>query len=608
MLFFLRGVIFLIITALLTRCTFIDITQPTQPDIYEYDPFEYEDPYQEPEDIFNGFDYEEEDTTEYVAKDEAFEEDVQEIFEKMLYSSYATLHTYYEDPEAAGLDPELADFTLGHFLPNENTDELEDMIDELEENYLPGELSFENQCIREQLIWQNGFEDDVRFDYLDQIWSDSQNIAQNVDQYFLDYQIYSEDGIQYLVRMIESLEEYVEEAREYTKYQAEHQLLAMNPDNVLDYINDILKNESNSPVQQNLVKEVKDLGLDAQDEENYIQEITGALDAYYFPAYEEMKDIVEEYKGDAVPVQGLSAFDGGAEYYGQLVRYYSGTTKSLDEIRNIIAQQKQEATTKLAAIYQRNPDILNQIDNIKMPETTIEEQMALLKKNYTRSFPALDPMEIIVEPMEASQSADGNVLAYTIVEPIDYKGPYRVYYNDTTDAIDTVNFFVTLAHESIPGHVYMHQYEKQYFNQPIQNILYCYGYQEGYATYASNVALYFTSLNADVIDAFILNNLINHLYVLEIDIQLNYDGLSRQQMQSTYNLSNETYDQLAQSPGLFFAYYYGDLMFKMLNQQGRDAMGGAFNESQFNNAILQYGQMNFDTLEKMVSRYVGNQS
>lgn len=129
--------------------------------------------------------------------------------------------------------------------------------------------------------------------------------------------------------------------------------------------------------------------------------------------------------------------------------------------------------------------------------------------------------------------------------------------------------------------------------------------QEGYATYAAYETLDWTGINENDLEVWKLTDQYSNYSVLLMDLQINYDGYSLSEFENVWGEGSEAvYNQLAENPGVFFGYYYGSLKIFQLQQIAKDALGSLYDPVEFNNALLQMGNVEFSIIEDNIQAYI----
>lgn len=513
-----------------------------------------------------------------------FNEYIDELVVNMAESDYITMHQSFENPQKYGIDPTQVEISLGGFENNEQ---------EIK-SFKKSSLDATQQIIYDHLCFQP-----ETFDYMDSIWSSNDGIHQSLVQFFSEYIIRDAFDIEPLLILIQDVPRYVDEAIEYSKKQAKHQTLMFDYEQVIKDCQTILDSREESAIVASLLEKVEPYQPESLP---IIQEY---MDVYFFPSYQKIIDALTDLKDDIQPLQGVFHFKNGRKYYESLVMEATGSEESVRTIQSNLEKDIEEKWEQII----EDEDLLEQPD-IVAPFTSVDEILPFLEKNYQREFPKLDAMEYTTIPLAKEQSQPG-IMAYFLVPAIDQTTPYRIRYNEKDYGNDptSIEFYSTLAHEGIPGHMYQAQYNHEYFTYPIQFLLNNLGFTEGYATYIEMESLNFLDLDEKAKEAYILNTTLTNDYIALMDISIHYDGLSYNQFVEKYgdifgkNIL-DLYNQLSDNPASFLSYYYGYYQIQQLKEEAQSKLGSRFDPIEFHEALLQNGSVPFEIVEHSIDSYI----
>lgn len=527
---------------------------------------------------------------------------------KACQNDYTLAHRYFEHPENYGIDISKCKITLGSILPTEEDLHFQHQILRNLENMDDKDLNQTNQQIRQQMMWQSQLaldSSDEKFAYLDNIWSEISGVTSVLTDFFSEYQLYSAADIEPLIALIKDVPRYVDEALAYSKRQGELKTLAVNMDSVRSTCSSILDSQNDSPVTSELLAEVDGLNLDAAQANSYKEQITAALNESFFPSFQKALDGLEALESQNGQIKGLASYKDGKEYYEYVVQSYAGTDASLDTIKEEIRTAMDDSVVEYRQILREDPESAS----LGEPETSfksVSEIMPFLEERYPADFPIVKEMDYEIKPLSPEQSKQG-VMAYFVLQPIGSTRPYEIRYNARDYGSDptSLQLYNTFAHEGIPGHMYQAQYEREHFKHPAQYFLSSFGMQEGYATYAAYETLDWTGIAQNDLEVWKLTDQYSNYSVLLMDLQINYDGYSLSEFENVWGEGSEAvYNQLAENPGVFFGYYYGSLKLFQLQQIAKDALGNLYDPVEFNNSILQMGNVEFGIVEDNVQAYI----
>ena len=544
-------------------------------------------------------------------QDKDFNDFMNEYVVEVCELDYSTAHHYFEDPAKAGIDVSKCDITLGTILPDSNVEEFEDESVSRLREFSTMDLNKANRQLCEQLLWENDLalrQADSRFEYLDNIWSEMSGTQTAIPDFFTEYQLFTEADLDPMIQLINDVPRYTDEAIAYTKEQAKRGLLSFDYDATMEKIDEVLDSKDNSITLTELEAEIDTLDISSSAKSEWKQKVREAMDASFFPSFEKMKSALEEIKDQNQPITGLAAHENGADYYATLLEYYCGEPiDDLTDLQNDLIDKMNGVLDDFQDLQKRNAKAALMGMSAKTEFTKVSDIMPFLDEHYAVKFPVVETMDYEIKPLSKEQSTEG-ILAYFVVPPIDSTRPYEIRYNavDYADDPSDLQLFDTFAHEGIPGHMYQNQYNKENLSVP-QHFQDSMGFQEGYATYAAWHMLDDAGVDPDQLESWKLNSLYSNYLAMIMDIDINGFGMTLDEFEEMYGEGMEgLYTQLAQNPGIFFAYYYGFDKFESLYEETKEALGDDFDEPTFNNALLEAGTVKFSIVEENVEEYANS--
>lgn len=525
---------------------------------------------------------------------------------------FTTMHQFFEHPEDYGIDVNQVKVSLGQF-NEDNSKEIKKDQKKLD-SFNRSTLDKTQQTIYDELQYENKLNlkaENNKYKYLTNCWSTMSGLHQNLVSTFSEYILRDENDIQDLITLINDVPRYTNDVLEYTKKQAEKGTLQFDYDSVVQDIQDTINQKDNSSITNALYDAIDFLQLDQTKADSYKQQVKEALDTSFFSSYQTMLDTLTSLQSKVQPLQGLSNYKNGKSYYKVLVQNATSSTDSISTIKKNTKSAINKAIQEYQSLYQKNPMISYELDSVSTDFTDVNDILKSLQKNYTKDFPQVKTMNYDLKALPEDQSVNG-VVAYFITPALDYTQNYQMRYNkrDYGDDPSSLTLYQTLAHEGIAGHMYQAQYNKEHLKYPIQFLYNNLGMSEGWATYVESMSLHYLDNNKDLLQAYNLNNVLTNLYVILMDISIHYDGMSLSEFKNEYGdmFSAEglesIYDQLSDNPTVFLSYYYGYLQIVDLKSEAKSELKTKFKNKDFHNAILQYGEVNFNIIQQSVNEYI----
>lgn len=371
--------------------------------------------------------------------------------------------------------------------------------------------------------------------------------------------------------------------------------------------------------------------IPAADQERYRARAREIVEQQILPEHRSFIAFMEsEYLPAARPNLGISSVPGGREYYQYLVRAYTTTEMSpedihalgLSEVVRIRAAMEQEIAASGFrgdfAAFQRflrtDPQFYAQT-----PQDLIEKASEIAKRadgQMPRLFGTLPrlPYDIRVIPAD---SAEGSTTAYyTQGGPV--LGMSGAYWVNTTrlDQRPLYELPALTLHEAVPGHhlqiaLAQEQGELPYFRR---NTFYT-AFVEGWGLYAESLGdemgMYrtpyerFGRLSYEMWRACRLVA-DTGIHWLGWDIEQARRCFAENSALAPHNIQTELERYIA-TPGQALAYKIGELRLQSLRREATTALGADFDVRAFHDVVLGAGAVPLDVLETRVRDWVQSQ-
>lgn len=347
--------------------------------------------------------------------------------------------------------------------------------------------------------------------------------------------------------------------------------------------------------------------LSDKQKSDYIQKNARMMKAYVLPAYDNLICTIEKLKGSGKNEQGLCYLPKGKDYYEQVVEASTGSTRSVEEIRDMTRRQMTEDLEAMERVMKISEKEVNA--SIPQNPTSILQD---LQTKITTSFPELPDTTYEVKYVPKAMQEHLSP-AFYMIPAIDAYNENVIYVNEAQIG-NTMALFTTLAHEGYPGHLYQTVYFANTNPDPIRTILNFGGYVEGWATYAEMCSYYLAPLTKDQATLLQKNSsIVLGLYTLA-DIGIHYDGWSREDAIAFYKKYgigdedniNRIYDLILGSPGNYLKYYVGYVEFLELKKDWVKEYGSQASQKEFHKAVLDVGPAPFKVVEKYIGRELDN--
>ncbi len=383
-------------------------------------------------------------------------------------------------------------------------------------------------------------------------------------------------------------------------------------DRCIDQCNDFLLSEENYliPVFNDKIDKVT--FLTSSEKETAKNKNRDIINQYFVPAYQYLKNQLENLKGRATTNGSLASFPDGKKYYEIKLQDAIGTNQSVQEIKNNLNTILMQLLTTYSDLSTNNSNAFNTWkDSNLMDSLTIPELIDYFQEKVNDSFPKLKhDLSYKIENINESLQ-DHTSPAMYFLSPIDDFKDESIYINPK-EVLGNDNYtYQVLAHEGYPGHMYQHVYLKESDLPPIRKILNYNGYSEGWATYVEQYVVQYKYPDKDVQALFEADSALPYVLLGLGDIGVNYDGWSIEEFTSfiqTYlTLDDEAcvelfYD-LTEVPTNYLQYYYSYFLIKDLKEKFKAKMNENYSDLLFHTIFLETGPCSFNILEEVYNEY-----
>ncbi|GAB3532688.1 DUF885 domain-containing protein [Pontibacter brevis] len=358
------------------------------------------------------------------------------------------------------------------------------------------------------------------------------------------------------------------------------------------------------------------------------QAYTRAIQEEVIPTYKRLYDFMEqEYLSQSRSSTGISGIKGGDDYYKYLVRYWTTTDMTPDQIFETGQQEVARIRSEMEKVKEQVgfKGSLNEFfqyvnDNPKFtPFKTPEEVLGAYRQIEQRMQPQLDRLfgitpesKFEVRQTEAFRAASASA-EYNPPAP-DGSRP-GIFYVPILDAstYNVVGMESLFLHEAIPGHHYQISIQQEQEGLPRFRQYAWYGaFGEGWALYSESLGKEL-GLYTDPYQYFgRLSDEMHRAIRLVVDVGMHAKGWTREQA-IQYSLDNELTSREAAVaeierymaiPGQALSYKIGELKIKELRQRTERELGDKFSISAFHDEILRGGVMPLAVLEKKMEEWI----
>lgn len=385
------------------------------------------------------------------------------------------------------------------------------------------------------------------------------------------------------------------------------------------------------PVEEHLFySPIKNIpaGFSAEDKTRLTDDYKNIIQNKIIPAHKRLKDFLQnEYLPACRTSSGIDVIPAGKEYYEHLIKLYTTTNMSADEIFALGKSEVERISNEMLVIKDQvgfKEDLKAFFEHLRakkelMPFTEPEQVIANFNAIHEKMKPALSrffdktpvtPFEVRRTEAfrEASASAEYNPGSLDGSRPGIFYVPIPNVeeYNILSDE----DLFL---HEAIPGHHYQISLQQENTTLPeFRKLLFYSAYGEGWALYTESLGKelglytdpyqYFGMLSAEM----------HRAIRLVVDAGMHTQGWTREQAiqyskdheaESEAGIISEIERYMA-IPGQALSYKIGQLKIRELRTKAEEELGDNFHIAQFHNQVLDSGCVPLKILEDKILRWI----
>jgi len=364
------------------------------------------------------------------------------------------------------------------------------------------------------------------------------------------------------------------------------------------------------------------------DSARYAAEYNRVITTHLAPAYARLRDFLQnEYLPKARATSGISAVPGGDKYYNYLIRYWTTTNKTPEEIyqtglaevqriRRAMDSVKNAVGFKgdLPAFFEfmkTSPQFMP----FKQPKEVTDSFYSILRKiepNLKKMFSRTPKTKFEVRQTEdfraASASAEYNQGSADGTRP----GIFYVPIVDATKFNTTSGFESLFLHEAIPGHHYQISLQQENEQLPKFRRFAWYGaYGEGWALYTESLGKELGLYTDPYQYMGALGDEIHRAIRLVVDVGIHTKNMTREEA-IKYMMENEAISEDGATaeierymaiPGQALSYKIGALKIRELRTKYEQMPGSKFKIDNFHDEVLRDGVMPLDVLERKMDAW-----
>lgn len=350
------------------------------------------------------------------------------------------------------------------------------------------------------------------------------------------------------------------------------------------------------------------------------------------PSYKKLGDFLKnEYLPKARTTTGVNALPNGKAYYDYMVKYWTTTDKTSEEIYNTgLAEVK-----RIRGLMEHIKDSLQfkgdlnaffafmKTDKQFMPFKTAEEVLQAwrdiqlkIDPNLKKMFTLIPKSKFEIRQTEAFRAASASIEYYPGLADGSRPGIFYIPIVDATKFNTTSGMESTFLHEAIPGHHFQVSLQMENKSLPKFRSFIWYGaYGEGYALYSESLGKELGLYTDPYQYMGALADEIHRAIRLVVDVAMHTGKMTREEA-IKYSLDNEpqTEDAVIAEierymvyPAQALSYKVGALKIIELRNRYSKLLGTKFNLAAFHAALLKDGCMPLEVLEKSMDNWAKEQ-
>ncbi len=346
------------------------------------------------------------------------------------------------------------------------------------------------------------------------------------------------------------------------------------------------------------------------------------------PSYKKLAAFLQKvYLPAARTTTGVNALPAGAAYYNYMVKYWTTTSKTPNEIyatglaevqRIRLEMEKIKGAVKFSGDLNAFFTFMK-TDKQFMPYKTPEEVLAAFHKiqatmepNLKKIFTLVPKSTFEIRQTEAFRAASASAEYYPGLPDGSRPGIFYVPIVDATKFNTTSGMESLFLHEAIPGHHYQMSLQMENDKLPLFRRFIWYGaYGEGYALYCESLGKEL-GLYTDAYQYMgALGDEVHRAIRLVVDVAMHTGKMTREQA-IKYMMENEAISQegaVAEIerymvyPAQALSYKTGALKIKELREKYSKQLGSKFSLADFHTAFLKDGCMPLEVIEKSMNEW-----
>jgi uncharacterized protein (DUF885 family) len=547
-------------------------------------------------------------TTSTLSADTSFDELCEQVLIYEVSVDSLTLNQMVADPQARGIEvPRPA--TLGSIdltLTQQGNDYYREVLGLLA-NFAEDELDTDQQLTKKLLT--QAIEDTLareEYFYYDEPLLPSTGIHATLPLSLLEFNFRTGEDIDIYMEALEDIPRFFNEIAAFETEKAQKHLLMSQEafDDTLSEIQQYTSVEALQGLIDNFNAQLDSNTppfeqLSMAQKQQYRAQLDITLATTVAPAYAQLHEQMLALAQQSQPLMSLAAYPKGKAYY-ELEMRAAGFNQDASAAAVVLDDRLDEYWETIV----NAPEVLDGADlgqGFTELTQTPENILVFLAERAKADFPRFDTIEYLVKQVPENMPND-YAMAYYLLPPVDNPGHNVIYYLPKNIS-DKLEFYTTMAHEGIPGHMYQTNAFEQGNPAPLRKLLNYLAYMEGWAMYTQILSLEY--LNGDSVATEAYAAYLKFVYGLQarVDIGVNFQNWDKVALQRYLEMwglegsAESLYDTAIKQPTAYLPYGLGLMEFFDLRARAEEYLGSTFDAKRFHQCLIDIGPVPFALLE-----------
>ncbi|PKM49642.1 MAG: hypothetical protein CVV02_14910 [Firmicutes bacterium HGW-Firmicutes-7] len=554
-------------------------------------------------------------TEEIQATQEAFDRYCEELAKKIIEESPLNASFMYGNLESLGLE------SLLYELDDVSNEATQKLIDDAKEvlvfldSIKKKQLTKEQQKTYEMLVFHNeGAVAGANFTHYYNAFQPSSGVQINIPIALIQIELETETEVIAYIQRIKQLPRLFSQFLDYELERAEKGLTLPSNiyDTVIEQIEELLVEPESFMMYLSFSDRVDELQeITSLQKDKYKSEFLQIIKNEVYPSYEEMKISLGEIKTLTENTRGLAEWENGQEYYNYLVKYGTSYNMNAEDLRRWAEKELTRSSAEIQKYLMKYPAFAEQNLSEVLPKInsidTLYEMQNQFMEEFFMDYGVLRASDNVI-PSYLEEHMPPAFYFPISIDGEDYGNMYM-----TEEAFSNISMetFMTDIHENIPGH---HLYFSILYGSDLPLIRKVYdfsAYTEGWAQYVQGKTYEFSTEDEELAQFWRHFLIFNAAYSVILDIQVNYDGMPKQEAINNMVMfgydqdsAQTSYNRMLANPGEMIDYYYGSYVINGYLEECMNREGDDFNIKEFHDLMLQSAGLPFTTMDKVVKEYL----